>query len=220
MIHQNYRIALTWHYFVTAGFPSQRPVMWGFDDLCHNKRLSNQNTSDLWCHHAHYEVTVMSTFYFPSLQNITMFKSDYLENIFCQIHLHVGNFTCPGLSRSIWSPAYLKDVQKLFSFWVTSAQFWLDDGPIIRTLQKITYFQPLLAISLIFSPILDQVGMIMRARWFKNVNNSMKWSTVIQWYNQKKYILHFQSIDKEYNSSWFYHLMRDVSFNQIISSYL
>ena len=48
---------------VTGGFPSQRPVMCSLDvffDLHLNKQLSKQsNTSDLRCHHAHNDVTVM-----------------------------------------------------------------------------------------------------------------------------------------------------------------
>ena len=48
---------------VTGGFPSQRPVVWGFDiyfDLRLNKRLNEQsNPGDLRRHQVHYDVTVI-----------------------------------------------------------------------------------------------------------------------------------------------------------------
>ena len=47
---------------VTGEFPEQRPVKQSFDiffDLCYNQ-LSVEQTLDLRCHHAHYDIIVMS----------------------------------------------------------------------------------------------------------------------------------------------------------------
>ena len=59
---------------VTGEFPTQRPVIYSFDvffDLHLNEGwVNNREAGDLRCHHAHYDVTIMT----PKCSNILAFK--------------------------------------------------------------------------------------------------------------------------------------------------
>ena len=52
---------------VTVGFPSQRPLTWSFDvffELLNLKSWANNgDASDFWCHHTHYDATLMKSFW-------------------------------------------------------------------------------------------------------------------------------------------------------------
>ena len=96
---------------VTDEFPAERPVTWSFDGfflICAwiNGWVNNREAGDLRCHHAHYDVIVMTGTGVNNTGTNSTTKRTFYNGVSAKIH-HVSHYV------EVWQSRYVSQYQNL-----------------------------------------------------------------------------------------------------------